>query len=60
MPFALERWGKNKAIVVNTTTGAHKSLKPIPLARAEKQLRLLRAVVDRGMIPRSREEKKGS
>ena len=60
MPFALERWGKDKAIVVNTTSGAHKSLKPIPLARAEKHLILLSAFVERGMVPRLQEVKKES
>ena len=56
MPYDLERWGK-KAIVVNTATGAHKSLKPIPLATAKKQLNLLRGI-DRGMeLDRDKESK---
>ena len=44
MPHALEHWGKGKAIVVNTQTGKHFSKSPIPLANAQKQLRLLRGV----------------
>lgn len=44
MPYALEHWSKGKAIVVNTQTGKHYEKSPIPLARAERQLRLLRAV----------------
>lgn len=44
MPYALERWGKNKAIVVNSQTGKHFSTSPIPLATAKKQMRLLYAV----------------
>jgi hypothetical protein len=43
MPHALERWG-TKAIVVNSQTGKHYSTSPIPLANAQKQLRLLNAV----------------
>ena len=35
---------KGKAIVVNSMTGRHHSLKPIPLASAKKQKRLLEAV----------------
>ena len=41
MPFMLERWKKNKAIVVNKETGRHFSLKPIPISNAVKQMRLL-------------------
>jgi len=33
-----------KAIVVNSKTGAHKSLQPIPIAKAKAQKRLLEAV----------------
>lgn len=53
MPYALEKWGEKKAIVVNTQTGKHHSLSPIPLANAEKQMRLLEAV-DRGMKPKKK------
>ena len=52
MPYALEHWG-NKAIVVNTQSGKHKSLSPIPLANAKKQLRLLNAV-EHGFKPTGR------
>lgn len=51
MPYALERWGKNKAIVVNTQTGLHHSKSPIPLTNAKAQLRLLQGV-EHGMTPR--------
>lgn len=54
MPYGLERWGK-KAIVVNTQTGKHFSASPIPLANAEKQLRLLRGV-EHGMTPKKAKE----
>ena len=50
MPYALERWGSG-AIVVNTQSGKHHSLTPIPLANAKAQLRLLRGV-EHGMVPR--------
>jgi hypothetical protein len=51
MPYGLEHWGKDKAIVVNTQSGKHHSLTPIPLANAKAQLRLLRGV-EHGMKPR--------
>ena len=50
MPYHLElgsdghNFPKGKAIVVNTQTGKHYSREPIPLERAKKQERLLRAV----------------
>ena len=40
MPYGLEHWGK-KAIVVNTMTGKHFSEHPIPIKKAEAQMRLL-------------------
>jgi hypothetical protein len=40
MPYILERYG-DKAIVVNSQTGKHHSLKPIPLHKAEVQMRVL-------------------
>lgn len=43
MPYHLEHFG-DKAIVVNTLTGKHHSLSPIPLVRAKAQERLLEAV----------------
>jgi hypothetical protein len=49
MPYIIERWGK-KGIVVNSQSGKHYSSSPIPIANAEKQLNLLRAV-DKGMKP---------
>lgn len=42
MPYAIERWG-SKGIVVNSKTGKHYSLKPIPLESAKAQLRVLKA-----------------
>jgi len=49
MPYHLELSSgghkfHGKAIVVNSKTGAHKSCKPIPLARAKAQMRVLEAV----------------
>ena len=44
MPFALELYSGNKAIVVNQKTGHHYSQDPIPKKRAESQIRLLRAI----------------
>ena len=47
MPYALEIPHNtslhNKAIVVNTLTGHHASKDPIPIKKAEAQLRILRA-----------------
>ena len=42
MPYAIERWG-DKAIVVNSMTGKHHSLSPIPLVKAQAQKRILEA-----------------
>jgi hypothetical protein len=59
MPYHLElgsgghSFGKGKAIVVNTRTGEHHSKAPIPIARAEAQMRLLRGV-EYGMVPRKK------
>ena len=58
MPYHLELGSdghsfKGKAIVVNTQTGKHFSKTPIPLANAEKQLRLLRGV-EHGMTPKKK------
>ena len=49
MPFHLELGSDGhsflgKAIVVNTQTGKHHSLSPIPLAKAKAQMRLLESV----------------
>lgn len=49
MPYFLELGSdghsfKGKAIVVNTQSGRHYSSSPIPLANAERQMRLLQAV----------------
>lgn len=44
MPHKLELYSGNRAIVVNSITGHHFSQDPIPKARAEKQLRLLKSV----------------
>lgn len=40
MPYSLERWGENRAIVVDTK-GHHYSKDPIPIARAKKQMAAL-------------------
>ena len=42
MPYHLERY-KDKAIVVNTKTGKHHSLSPIPIQNAKAQMRVLEA-----------------
>jgi hypothetical protein len=49
MPYKLEPSvaDKAKAIVVNTKTGRHYSLSPIPLKRAEAQMRLLESLEKR-------------
>lgn len=63
MPYHLElgsdghNFPKGKAIVVNTDTGRHSSLNPIPLERAEKQIKLLRAI-EHGYNPKTRKTKK--
>jgi hypothetical protein len=49
MPYHLELGSDGhkfhgKAIVVNTMTGRHYSLDPIPIERAKAQMRLLEAV----------------
>ena len=51
MPYEVARIGQNKGWVVNTKTGRHFSKSPIPLANAEKQVRLLRAVEMTGWRP---------
>jgi hypothetical protein len=62
MPYVLERsteghkFAQGKAIVVNTMTGKHFSKSPIPLAKAEKQMRLLEGI-EHGMIPKHQKEK---
>ena len=40
MPYHLEHFG-DKAIVVNTKTGKHHSISPIPLVKAQGQKRIL-------------------
>ena len=47
---------KGKAIVVNSKTGKHFSKMPVPLANAEKQMRLLRGV-EHGMVPNAKKSK---
>jgi len=41
MPYDIVKTGQDKGFVVNTKTGRHFSRSPIPLANAERQLRLL-------------------
>ena len=40
MPYSIEHWGKDKGIVVDTK-GRHYSNKPIPIAKAKKQMAAL-------------------
>ena len=49
MPYMLEPSiaDKAKAIVVNTMTGRHHSLSPIPIKRAKAQKRLLESLDDK-------------
>ena len=49
MPYAIERTG-SKGTVMNTKTGKEYSKKPIPLASAKKQMRLLNAI-EHGFVP---------
>ena len=46
MPYHLEHFG-DKAIVVNTKTGKHHSLSPIPLVRAKAQMRVLESAAEK-------------
>ena len=41
MPYEIEKWGKDKGIVVNAKTGKHFSNKPLPIAQAKKQMAAL-------------------
>ena len=54
MPYALELYSGNRAIVVNKDTGHHFSQNPIPKVRAEKQLRLLRGIESGTLKPRKK------
>jgi hypothetical protein len=51
MPYFLESYPGNKAIVVSTTTGRHGSIAPIPLAKAKAQKRVLEAVMKKKEKP---------
>lgn len=57
MPFFLElssgahKFKGNKAIVVNTKSGHHYSRDPIPIKKAEAQMRLLNAVTHSSWRP---------
>jgi len=59
MPYVLEKsseghkFAQGKAIVVNSMTGKHFSEKPIPIAKAEAQMRLLRGI-EHGMKPKAK------
>ena len=44
MPYDVVKTGQGKGYVLNTKTGKTYSDSPIPLVRAERQERLLRAV----------------
>ena len=52
MPYILEKHGTGYK-VKNTQTGAYKSKKPLPKARAEAQMRLLYGI-EHGMKPRNK------
>ena len=54
MPYKLEPSiaDKSKAIVVNTMTGRHHSLSPIPVERAKAQKRLLESLDENKKRPR--------
>jgi len=59
MPYHLELGSGGhtfggKAIVVNSKTGEHKSLHPIPLENAEAQMRLLERVAEKEDAPKPR------
>ena len=59
MPFHLElgsdgRSYGGKAIVVNTQTGKHSSTKPIPLASAKRQMRVLQEATEKEDTTRNR------
>lgn len=61
MPYFLELGSdgksyKGKAIVVNSMTGRHHSLEPIPMEKARKQKRLLEAV-EHGFKPTGKKDK---
>jgi hypothetical protein len=52
MPFHLELGSdgksfKGKAIVVNSQSGKHFSMHPLPMARAKAQMRLLEAAMEK-------------
>jgi hypothetical protein len=53
MPYHIEissagkKFPKGYGIVVNTKTGQHFSLKPIPMVKAEAQMRLLHMMENR-------------
>lgn len=44
MPYEIVKTGQNKGYVINTKTGKTYSDSPIPLYRAKRQEKLLRAV----------------
>ena len=53
MPYKLEAAGKGRYFVVNSDTGMRHSLKPLPLERAQAQMRALyRALRLRGEFAR--------
>ena len=53
MPYEIVKTGQGKGYVLNTKSGKTYSDSPIPLVRAEKQPRLLRAV-EHGYKPMSK------
>lgn len=57
MPYEVVKTGQDKGWVVNTKTGRHFSNSPIPLANAQKQVRLLRAVDMSGWRPTGKKTK---
>jgi len=57
MPYEIVRTGQGKGMVKNTLTGKEFSKSPIPLVRAEKQERLLRAI-EHGFKPTGKKPQK--
>lgn len=56
MPYEVVKAGQGKGYVLNTKTGKTYSESPIPLVRAERQERLLRAV-EHGFTPTGKKPK---
>lgn len=53
MPYTLHHLLGGKGLVMNTKTGKHFEKNPIPIKKAEAQLRLLRGI-EHGMVPKKK------